>query len=265
MWSKIYRCMKFLLIVLLLAAAAYFYFAEKKPSTSPAPIAPATPEQREPVVQREVPKPEPPAIPAPVAAPIAAAPESTPPSTRTPEGTYFVLQRISIPTDDGIVGISPGTKVTVVKAGPPLRVTNGKLEFDVMPGQVTNDLDVATRAFQSTVRQQSQVVAMNQSQTEQLRIQSAERAKENAALGEAETKRARAVLELRARLPALAAREAALQRSAAEVRAAFFSRGKQTFNGHHPSELEMSKIENEFRSAAEARANVENQIGQLQK
>ena len=76
----------------------------------------------------------------------------TPPESarnRLPEGTYFLVQRVSVMTDAGVVGELPGTKVTLVAAGPPMRVSDGQNEFEVAPEQITNDLDVATRVFYS--------------------------------------------------------------------------------------------------------------------
>jgi len=94
------------------------------------------------------------APPPPVAVPVDAATPApvataTPPPARNlaPPGTYFLLQRVSIMTDSGVIGDQPGTKVTLVKAGPPMVVTDGQNQFSVDPAQVTNDLDIATRAF----------------------------------------------------------------------------------------------------------------------
>ena len=62
------------------------------------------------------------------------------------KGTYYLLQRIPVTTDTGVIGMSPGTKVTVVSttAGG-MRVTDGQNQFDVDASQVTNDLAVAGR------------------------------------------------------------------------------------------------------------------------
>lgn len=71
--------------------------------------------------------------------------------------TYFLLQRVSIMTDSGVVGLSPATKVTLIDAGPPIRVTDGNYQFNVEPAQLTNDLSVATRSFQADQAAQSAI------------------------------------------------------------------------------------------------------------
>ena len=74
------------------------------------------------------------------------APQTQAPPAVAPAGTYYLLQRISVTTDTGILGMPPGTKVTVVSttAGG-MRVTDGQNQFNVDASQVTNDLAVAAR------------------------------------------------------------------------------------------------------------------------
>lgn len=86
------------------------------------------------------------ATPVPTAAVIAEAP-AEPSKNLAPPGTFYVIQRVSITTDSGITGIAPGTRVTMVSPGPPMRVTDGQNQFDVQPEQVTNDLDIAARVY----------------------------------------------------------------------------------------------------------------------
>jgi hypothetical protein len=60
-----------------------------------------------------------------------------------PDGTFYVLQRLSVTTDDGILGVPAGAKVSLVEdKGTSKLVTDGKNKFEVDPSQVTNDLDV---------------------------------------------------------------------------------------------------------------------------
>jgi len=94
-----------------------------------------------------------------------------------PEGTYFLLQRISITTDSGVIGDPPGTKVTLVKAGPPARVTDGHNEFDVDPSQITNDLDIATQVFYADRSVQSAIKAMSDQQAREYSKQQASQQK----------------------------------------------------------------------------------------
>ena len=58
------------------------------------------------------------------------------------EGVYYLLTRVSITTDTGVTGIPRGTRVTIVRFGYPMRVTDGQHEFDVTSTQITNDLDI---------------------------------------------------------------------------------------------------------------------------
>jgi len=106
----------------------------------------------------------------PAAAPeVVAAVPPAPAGNFAPEGVYFLLERVSVMTDSGVIGDPPGTKVTLVKAGPPMRVTDGKNEFDVTPAQVTNDLDAATRVFYADQAALAQINSMNAMRAQQAR------------------------------------------------------------------------------------------------
>jgi len=90
------------------------------------------------------------ATPVPVATPAQAASPAPPAVVKhlAPQGVYYLVERISITTDSGIVGVSPGTKVTFVRdLGNAWLMTNGKTQFEVTQDQVTNDLDVAKAVF----------------------------------------------------------------------------------------------------------------------
>src|SRR5215472_8818583 len=112
------------------------------------------------------------------AKPIAAAPSTqakaqagkpTPPARSifarqpriAPEGTYFLLQRVSLQIDSGIVGFAPGTKVTLVEKGDPLcTVSDGHYQFPVTWPQLTNDLDIAESAAKSDYAAQVQIAGV---------------------------------------------------------------------------------------------------------
>lgn len=82
-----------------------------------------------------------------------------------PEGTYFLVQRVSLQTDSGVVGFAPGTKVTLVEKGDPLSVvSDGKYQFSVALSQLTNDLNIARDVARSDYAAQAQIAtAIDQS------------------------------------------------------------------------------------------------------
>lgn len=73
--------------------------------------------------------------------PAAALPAHTPVKHLAPAGVFFVLQRVAAVPGSGNFSAAPGTKVTLVRAGAPMRVSDGRHEYDVAPAQLTNDLD----------------------------------------------------------------------------------------------------------------------------
>jgi hypothetical protein len=78
-----------------------------------------------------------------------------------PEGTYFLLQRVSLQIDSGIVGFAPGTKVTLVEKGDPLcTVSDGHYQFALTCPQLTNDLDIAENAGKSDYAAQAQIAGV---------------------------------------------------------------------------------------------------------
>jgi hypothetical protein len=101
-------------------------------------------------------------MPASVAAPARVAIASpTPYRNLAPEGTYFLIERISVMTDSGVVGVPPGTIVKLVSAGPAMRVSDGKNEFEVRSTQLTNDYDVALLAANADRNAQSSAGALS--------------------------------------------------------------------------------------------------------
>jgi hypothetical protein len=78
-----------------------------------------------------------------------------------PEGTYFLLQRVSLQIDSGIIGFAPGTKVTLVEKGDPLcTVSDGHYQFAITCPQLTNDLDIAENAAKSDYAAQAQIAGV---------------------------------------------------------------------------------------------------------
>ena len=254
------------LIVLLLAFAGYFYFQQKPQQPLLPENGPGTDAQ--PVAVKQESKPEP----QPVSRPMTQegvgqagqAAAKTPERRIAPDGTFYTIQRISVMTDAGVFSVLPGTKVTVVRPGPPLHVTDGKQQFDVTPEQVTNDLDVANRVYKAYVQQQSQVGSVARTPQPALDGQAMEVARQNAAKGEADTRKSQAILELRSRLGVVARKEAAAEKLAADIRNAFNSNGRITYNGKHPTIYELNAVESDLSRINYERREIENKIIELQ-
>lgn len=78
-----------------------------------------------------------------------------------PEGTFFLLQRASLPIDSGVIGFAPGTKVTLVEQGDSdSTVTDGQYQFKVPSSQLTNDLDLAGSAAKADYTTQAQITEL---------------------------------------------------------------------------------------------------------
>ena len=106
---------------------------------------------------------EPTPQPATAVATPSATPLSTPAPTPTmshlaPAGVYFLLQKITVETADGIAGLPPGTRATVLKDfGDTLRLSSRGHEFNASRSQVTNDLDVAAAVARNDASAQQAV------------------------------------------------------------------------------------------------------------
>ena len=149
--------MKSLLLVIAVAAVAFALWtmrnpSEKPPAEQPQPIAMATPE---------------PAAHPIAALPPVATPPPPPPKQLAPDGIYFLVERVSVATDSGITAAPPGTKVSLVRAGPPMRVTDGRNEFDVAPTQITNDLDIAAQVSYADRAAQAGIASIRAKQVEE--------------------------------------------------------------------------------------------------
>ena len=85
-----------------------------------------------------------------------------------PEGTFFLLQRASLPIDSGVIGFAPGTKVTLVEqAGSVSTVTDGEYQIKVPSSQLTNDLDVAASVAKADQTTQAQIAESRAKWTQQ--------------------------------------------------------------------------------------------------
>lgn len=95
-----------------------------------------------------------PAIAAPESGPMTAVTAPPAPKRFAPEGTFFLLAKKSIETDSGILGLSPGTRVTRRPDGKFLAEGN---VVELQPKEITNDLDDAARAAGADARAQAAI------------------------------------------------------------------------------------------------------------
>jgi hypothetical protein len=100
--------------------------------------------------------------PVPTAAAATPAPAAPAPNISAPEGVYYLRTRLSVPTDDGIVGLKPGTQV--IKQPDGRYLADGHI-LEIPAEQLTNDLRIAARiagadqAAQAAIRQATQLAA----------------------------------------------------------------------------------------------------------
>jgi hypothetical protein len=78
-----------------------------------------------------------------------------------PEGTFFLLQRTSLPIDSGVIGFAPGTKVTLIEQADSVStVTDGEYQFKVPSSQLTNDLDIGASVANADYTAQAQIAEL---------------------------------------------------------------------------------------------------------
>jgi hypothetical protein len=81
-----------------------------------------------------------------------------PPKHLAPEGVYFLLKRVYVPTNSGGIGLSPGTQVNLVSSSGSIRtVTEGYHKFEIDSSQLTNDLDIAGRLAKADAATQNKL------------------------------------------------------------------------------------------------------------
>lgn len=86
------------------------------------------------------------------------APPATPERRLAPEGTYFLVERASLPIESGVIGFAPGTKVTLVdQSDSGSTVTDGQYQFTVQSSYLTNDLDIAASVAKSDYTAQARI------------------------------------------------------------------------------------------------------------
>ena len=114
-----------------------------RPSAAKSTAARPTPPKR--LAQQGVTKPTP-------------APPITSERRLAPEGTYFLVERASLPIESGVIGFAPGTKVTLVdQSDSGSTVTDGQYQFTVQSSYLTNDLDIAASVAKSDYTAQARI------------------------------------------------------------------------------------------------------------
>jgi hypothetical protein len=84
----------------------------------------------------------------------------TPPPRLALLGTFYVKDKISITTEDGITSLLPGKMVTLIReSGNNLIVTDGTQEVEVAKTSLTNDLDILDGIISQNANQQKQIAA----------------------------------------------------------------------------------------------------------
>ncbi len=65
-----------------------------------------------------------------------------------PPGFFYMLERVSKKTDNGVIAVIPGEQVRLMqrKSNGRLRITTGRHDFDIKESQVTQDFDLAQAA-----------------------------------------------------------------------------------------------------------------------
>jgi hypothetical protein len=64
-----------------------------------------------------------------------------------PPGVFYMLDRVSVETRDGVVAVVPGDKVKLLQRKPNrLKLTTGTFDFEAPLDKVTNDIDIALEA-----------------------------------------------------------------------------------------------------------------------
>jgi hypothetical protein len=78
------------------------------------------------------------------------------------EGTFFVLQYVSVPSNHGIIGFEPGREVHFVRVDHEkglMVVSDGTYDVEMKPSQLTNDIDIAGLARKGDEDSQRQIKA----------------------------------------------------------------------------------------------------------
>ena len=192
--------MRNILLIMIVGFAAYggfTWWTKSRDSVNPAGEGASVSAVHSSDLKKETITPEAMSEPAPGALNVATQPLPASPTETAkrlaPTGVYYVVQGFSITTDEGVKGVRPGTKVTLIKdGGASLRVSDGPQEFDVRRELLTNDLDLAAKvsfvqnahqtALADTTTKQDQSVAATREQNNRDAQAGIETGQRNAAL-----------------------------------------------------------------------------------
>jgi len=184
-----------------------------------------------------------------------------------PEGIYFLLERISITTDSGVIADVPGTKVTLEKDnGTTLAVTDGSNHFDVSNTQITNDLDVAARYSSAQAAQGTALAAWTQEQKRAGAAADQQHVQQLDAANKQQEKNA-AIVALQSQLSALSQQEANLKTQIAndhDARMRHFEHPNR-IGTEVPTYANVTALQQQLNQVVQGEANIQNQIAQLQR
>lgn len=72
-----------------------------------------------------------------------------------PVGVFFLMERVALITDSGVIGFAPGTRVRLIKdKGETFLVTDSTTNFDVSPDKLTDDIDLGALAAKNDAASQ---------------------------------------------------------------------------------------------------------------
>ena len=117
-----------------------------------------------------------------------------------PHGTLYLLSYVPVTTDTGVDGLVPGQEVHVISADRPkhtLLVTDGKVQVEVSPAKLTNDIDIAAMARQKDQANQARIAAYTQTEEAAFGKREREEAEAEAKNDERQKQEAQQVAETR--------------------------------------------------------------------
>jgi len=184
-----------------------------------------------------------------------------------PDGVYYLLERISITTDSGVIADIPGTKVTLEKEnGTTLTVTDGSNHFDVSNTQVTNDLDVAAKYSSAQAAQGTALAAWTQEQKRAGAAADQQHVQQLDSANKQQEKNA-AIAALQGQLSTLSQQEGNLRAQIAadhDARMRHFEHPNRV-ETELPTNADVTALGQQLNQVVQSEAAIQNQIAQLQR